>query len=244
MSTIAGMSASAILPGRRARIAVTRRATLRGRKSQMSSLRSPCRRSASTSSSGRPRPARRVPPRRHDPGARETLECAQVDQPGHRGPVHRVVDEHTARCQDPAGLFEDVIQVSGDLECVGVGRARRACRNARALIWRPSMVSGRGESSSICGLIGAPQPAGPAARRCSTWVPGPSAAPGPASRSTLSASTGSPQHEQLTVGVKRPPQARCTRRTGGPPGGVARRSPQAISTSSAGTSSAPASVRW
>ncbi|MFD0476762.1 hypothetical protein ACFQ0B_57425 [Nonomuraea thailandensis] len=57
----------------------------------------------------------------------------------------------------------------------------------------------------------------------------------------MSAVTAPPQCGHVTTGVNRSPHE-CTSSAGGPPGGVAQRSPQAISVIRAGTMSRPASV--
>src|SRR5579875_102257 len=73
-------------------------------------------------------------------------------------------------------------------------------------------------------------------------LPGAGRAPGPGSASTSPGPSGWPHAEQLTTGVKTCPQLRCLNRRGGPPSGVAHRSPQAVKTISTGISARPASV--
>src|SRR5579875_3348851 len=65
------------------------------------------------------------------------------------------------------------------------------------------------------------------------WARRPPTPPGPNRR---------PHAGQLTTGVKTCPQLRCLNRRGGPPSGVAHRSPQAVKTISTGISARPASV--
>src|SRR5262249_4623685 len=73
-------------------------------------------------------------------------------------------------------------------------------------------------------------------------VPGPIRPPAPGRVTTAPGSIRSPQASQLTVGVNRCPQALCSKTTGGPPSGVAYRSPHAVRASSTGMNASPASV--
>ena len=71
-------------------------------------------------------------------------------------------------------------------------------------------------------------------------VPGADRAPGPGRIRSSSGETGSPHSEQATLGMNGLPHRSCSKMTGGPPRGVAQRSPQAVRAAKIGASSRPA----
>src|SRR3984893_3594279 len=85
-----------------------------------------------------PQAGRCVASRWHDPGARQGLEDAEVDQPGQQRAVDRVIDEHAAGPEYPGGLFDDSVKVRGDLERIGV------VGEVEGLVRQAELLGGRG----------------------------------------------------------------------------------------------------